>query len=636
MSNIQKTLFEENYLIRSLGALATRPDIALTELVANAWDAGASKVDITIPKNENEGLIVEDNGSGMTKDQFHARWMRLGYNRIAHQGKDVIFPPGQTGKRRAYGRNGIGRHGLLCFNDEYTVTTCSEGKQSKIIISTSSEDAPFIIKSEKITDHKGYGTRLEVNVIRNLPDANRMFEIISSRFLHDPQFIININKRTATLETHPSIVKRQIIDVDENIHLEISLVDTSKAHRRILYQGIAFWQDNRLVGEPSWILGKNSIIDGRTRIGKQFVVIVKTNDLGEYIKEDWSGFKKHEKMDLVYKKLSKQVDLLFEEIAKSHISEIRDEVEKEFGPRIAQLSLLGRHDVNEFVNQIAVSSYSVQQNVKSKIIEAFINLESSRNGQELLRKISVLNDDDVSGLNRLLDQWTVKDALTVLDEIDLRLTIIEAIRKLSSDKGVDELKVLHPLVTEARWVFGPEFDSNEYTSNKTLQTAAKEIFGVDGGSELFENPHRRPDLVVMGNSTISLTGTEDFNNDNLVELKRVLIIELKRGKYEISREERDQAVHYAEDFTCCKSIIGNPYITAFVVGDTISNKLQTTHKIVNESGIERGSIKVTTFSQLVDTAERRLFRLRTSLNTRYEGIPGMELANRVLNQKLIS
>src|SRR5208283_5665347 len=97
---------------------------------------------------------------------------------------------------------------------------------------------------------------------------------------------------------------------------------------------------------------------------------------------------------------------------------------------IAQLSLLGRHDVNEFVDQIAVTSYSVQQNVKSKIIEAFINLESSRNGQELLRKISTLNDDDVSGLNRLLDQWTVKDALTVLDEIDLRLTVIEAIRKL--------------------------------------------------------------------------------------------------------------------------------------------------------------------------------------------------------------
>jgi hypothetical protein len=46
------SLFEEDYLLRTLGAIAHVPDIALTELVANAWDAGASFVDITIPKEK--------------------------------------------------------------------------------------------------------------------------------------------------------------------------------------------------------------------------------------------------------------------------------------------------------------------------------------------------------------------------------------------------------------------------------------------------------------------------------------------------------------------------------------------------------------------------------------------------------
>lgn len=44
-STVQGTLFEEDYLIRTLGALAHSADIALTELVANAWDAGASEVE---------------------------------------------------------------------------------------------------------------------------------------------------------------------------------------------------------------------------------------------------------------------------------------------------------------------------------------------------------------------------------------------------------------------------------------------------------------------------------------------------------------------------------------------------------------------------------------------------------------
>ena len=75
----------------------------------------------------------------------------------------------------------------------------------------------------------------------------------------------------------------------------------------------------------------------------------------------------------------------------------------------------------------------------------------------------------------MLDQWTIKDALSVLDEIDRRISVIEAIDKLSRFK-IDELKVLHPLVTEARWLFGPEFDSPEYTSNRQLRTVVKKIF----------------------------------------------------------------------------------------------------------------------------------------------------------------
>jgi hypothetical protein len=289
------------------------------------------------------------------------------------------------------------------------------------------------------------------------------------------------------------------------------------------------------------------------------------------------------------------------------------------------------------VSQIAESSYSIQQNVKSKIIEAFINLENSRNGRELLQKISMLSDNDVTGLNSLLEKWTIKDALCVLDEIDLRITVIEAINKLSSDKDIEELKILHPLITEARWVFGPEFDSPEYISNRSLQTAAREIFGIEAENNLFENSRDRPDIVVKGNSIFSVTGTEDFNNESeLAELKKILIIELKRGGFEINREERDQAIGYTEDFSSCGSIIGSPYINTFVIGKTISNKMQPIHRIENENKIERGIVRVTTFSQLVDTAERRLFRLRDSLNARYENIPGMELANRVFRQKLIS
>lgn len=118
--------YEEDFLARTLGDLIRKPEVALGELVANAWNSGASVVDVRIPDALGEELVVEDDGSGLTKEQFDQRWMTLGYNRHKKQGLDVEFPPQRTGRRRAYGRHGQGRHGLLCFSSS-GLTTSGEG-----------------------------------------------------------------------------------------------------------------------------------------------------------------------------------------------------------------------------------------------------------------------------------------------------------------------------------------------------------------------------------------------------------------------------------------------------------------------------------------------------------------------------
>lgn len=91
---VQTALFEEDYFHRSLGAVISQPDVALTELIANAWDAGAISVRITLPTETDDELLVEDDGIGMTREEFETRWRTLAYNRGAHQGDSVEFPPG--------------------------------------------------------------------------------------------------------------------------------------------------------------------------------------------------------------------------------------------------------------------------------------------------------------------------------------------------------------------------------------------------------------------------------------------------------------------------------------------------------------------------------------------------------------
>jgi hypothetical protein len=619
-TSFQGSLFEDDYLIRTLGNLATSPEIALTELVANAWDAGATDIKISIPEAYGEKIIIEDNGIGLTPDQFHNRWMRLGYNRIKHQGKIVLFPKGISGNRIAYGRNGVGRHGLLCFNSEYTVITMSGGTKSTFIVTTSSGEQPFVIKDEKYEESKLTGTRLEVKVSRNLPSDKRIQDILSARFLHDPSFKVTINKKNVPLEQHNGLIDTKNLTVD-NINLIAHFIDTQKVSKNTIYQGVAFWQRGRLIGEPSWILGRDVIIDGRTKYAKRFTVVVESNDLADYITEDWTGFKYSEVMNKVYLEVANYINEILGKFAKENIEETKYQIRQDFAQDYKTLSALAKFEVDEAIENITEKFPTAKPESISLAVDAIINLEKTRTGKELLLKLSRLSENDISGLNQLLEKWSVKDALIVLNEIDRRISVIEAIRKLSPDKDTDELHVLHPLVTDARWLFGPEFESAEYASNRQLQTAVSKIFKVEVGRENFNNHKQRPDIVISRDSSFSITGIEMLDSESsLAVVSKIMIIELKKGGFKLNRKERDQAVGYVEDFMNCGSIIGNPYIDAFVVGDSFSEKLQPIHTVQNSNNVEMGKIRVSTFAQLVDTAEKRLFGLREKLNDRYEDV----------------
>ena len=54
-----------------------------------------------------------------------------------------------------------------------------------------------------------------------------------------------------------------------------------------------------------------------------------------------------------------------------------------------------------------------------------------------MQKLSARPPDDVVGLDRLLNEWSIKDALRVLYEVDSRISLIETIGRLAEDPLTD-------------------------------------------------------------------------------------------------------------------------------------------------------------------------------------------------------
>ena len=132
---------------------------------------------------------------------------------------------------------------------------------------------------------------------------------------------------------------------------------------------------------------------------------------------------------------------------------------------------------------------------------------------------------------------------------------------------------------------------------------------------------------------MQLTGIEGFDHSDptLTQLQHVLIIELKKGGFELSRKEVNQADGYVQDIAASGAISGQPHISAWVVGQTVAAGVAK-DKSLFDGRRAYGKVRATTFGTLVDTANRRLFKLRDALAERYGGIPDDNLLARVLSQ----
>ncbi len=366
------SLFEENYLVRTLGRIAQDAEVALTELVANAWDAGASLVDLTIPTTRELTLTVEDDGHGMTAAQFRGRWMKLGYDRTKHQSSEVEFPPERKDwRRRAYGRNGVGRHGLLCFASRYSVETWREDKGAIFEIGTQSQETPFKIEEERSFIRRGHGTRLSVIVERHLPDPNRIREILAARFVHDPQFVVRVNGESVALADQTGLIERTELQIDDCPPAEAYVVDSTRTARSTMYQGIAFWVNGRLVGSPSWVVGSEPVIDGRARFAKRYSIVIRADDewLPE-VEQDWVRFKSSPKVDALFEAARNYARKVLAQLSASLVEESSEEALIKNREEFKDLSPLSRAEVASFARDLVRATPTVSQDVLAAAVQA--------------------------------------------------------------------------------------------------------------------------------------------------------------------------------------------------------------------------------------------------------------------------
>lgn len=611
-----KPSYDDRFIQQLIGtSMISSVRVAITELIANAWDAGATEVTIHWPEDSSDDeFYIRDNGIGMSQEQFTGRFMRISYDRISAQGKLVTFPEGvEAGKRVAFGKNGIGRLAAFCFADQYYVASSHDGKASITYKITRGTGANPIEADPAEAEHefKKPGTIIYTKEFKGRSiDLQDLRKEIGMRFLSDPNFQIFVNQEKIDLLDIPGINVHKFNAEIEGVEqpIEIIGIDTQRPDGTTKQHGVAWHVNGRLVGQCSW-KGPNGekFLDGRKSIAKRFTFIVRADCLTDLVKPDWEGFNNDEDtypqvLEAVNQAILKFISDFFSEARTETFNEIKGHNE----PVLKKLSPTEIEEWEGFVKTTQEECVNLSDDVLNDLAKILANLLQAKSRYALIHKLGEYNPNQLDDLNDILSKWTVDMAKEVLDELEIRMLLVKELEGKVKRTDTDELKDLQPLFERGLWIFGPEYESLHFTSNKGMTKVLKDLLGVEETGS-----RNRPDFVILPDSSIGTYSVPRFSDDDggEVGIDRLVIVELKKPGIPLGSEQREQTLKYIRELKQKGAIDNYTKVTGFPLGSQIDP--------LEAEKLTQGNVTIQpmTYNTIIKRAESRLLNLKEKVES---------------------
>ncbi len=598
----------------------------LSEMIANAWDADATRVDICIKNsNSDKEITVQDDGCGMNRTDLQNKFLTVGYQRRTTKAGDRT----STKKRLVMGRKGIGKLSAFSIAGNIQVVTKKNrenplaieldvGEIRKAIHNKQTYHPPIIPKPTEVKLGSS-GTSLilrdlKKRVYSSLDESLR--QRVARRFsINSREFRVFINAKEITLKDRNYFEKLEYALVYGNY--DKSNFKHDRKHLVPRNKNTVGDQGNNLVnGWIGLVKESGSLQSGSDNLNKISVLSrgkVAQEDILDTFREgglytkyvigeleaDFLDSTENEDIATSSRQNFIQSDQRFIQLIKfveeelkflsSERAKIKDEEGVERAQEIPALkdwyNSLGTDSRNEAkklfgkINQIATDEVHRKTLYKHGVL-AFEHLQHKK-------KITQLEQLDLENLETVVKLFSELDDIEATWYHEITGGRLDMIRKLSQDVTDDVLeKIIQEHIYTHLWLLDPSWD--RATETPTMeQTVAKSFRKVSGK---LTSEERKGRLDIRYKKTSG----------------KHVIIELKRSSVTISSNQlMDQVDKYVQ---ALKKQLRAANESASVeviclVGKDLSDWEDSERRQTSERSMEARNIRVVTYQQLIKDAE---------------------------------
>jgi hypothetical protein len=467
---------------------STLPPV-IGELVSNAWDADATKVEITIPTGlltDDSEIIVTDDGVGMSDNSVRSAYLIVGRDRRKADGRDTTL-----GGRKIMGRKGIGKFCAFGIAGVVEVETSYEGANSRFQMSyeeleRSSAQRKLTMPALDPSGNVTKGTRVTMRNITKFRKKSisieqvrrglaRRFSIIGSTT--EFEVIVNGSPITPSERNLQLLLER---DSDENPYIWtfvdeevepgtgwkvngwIGALEHTRHLEDGIQRGVVIMARGKLVQEPF-------VFDANT--GQQFAFSYLIGEIhAEFVDEEEDTISTS-RNSLVWDSepnaaLKKWGVAKINSISRQWSDKRKKDNEKKlarhplylkFKEEAAQFDDIRVRRIADKLIQTVIAENPVgDEESQTQAVKMCLDFMQFNAFTELAEQVSEVPANDVGRLLDLFREWEVVEAKEMMRVTEGRIKTIEKLQELIRTNAL-EVPVLHNFLKEFPWVLDPRW-----------------------------------------------------------------------------------------------------------------------------------------------------------------------------------
>lgn len=531
-----------------------RRDVAIAELVANCWDAGAENVFIQAPGSDTydqhtSTIIITDDGLGMSETQVQHAYLVVGRNR-RREGQVL------TKGRPVMGRKGIGKLAGFGLAMQMTIETWQEGRRTRFTLDMNhlkqedgqAEALPIIgtIGSPPPDTTSASGTRITLTNLKHSTSLNlgKLREALGRRFGRKVFGEMGIYVNGIQIETPYIEIEKRYPEsgyateqLEDGTTVAYYYAFAKSVIRSPEMRGFTIYVRGKTAQAPPFFFGVEGTASGQhatrylTGVIEADFLDDGTDDASDLISTDRQEIDWENKRVTIFNTWGGNLTRrAFREWVKSRGDAVEEELlqDESLSNRIEQLDTPSQRQVSKFIQSLSQADPD-PEHVKG-LADSVLRAYEYRHFHDVIDQLEAVSDNPEQLQLTLfhLKEWKVLESRAILEIVNGRLNVIEKFHAMIVNNAPEtasklESDNMHDLLAGFPWLLNPEWQV--LAEEKQVSTQLREW----GSKDITDEDERmRFDFLALGDE------------------RKLVIIEIKRSGHPVSIDELHRLERYKE------------------------------------------------------------------------------------------